>query len=82
MQKLLLVLLLPFTALYQTPDNQLTKAEKKDGWVLLFDGKTLADRRTYKNLPENSWEVVNGQLHSKTEADRANEHADLITKES
>lgn len=63
----------------QSPDNTLTAAEKKDGWSLLFDGKTRDGWRTYKNLPEDSWEIVNGQLHCKK--DGVTKRADLVTKD-
>src|ERR1700730_15533744 len=63
----------------QTKDNSLTDAEKKSGWVLLFDGKTTDGWRTYKNLPNDSWEIVNGELHCK---DKDVQHrADLMPKE-
>ncbi len=45
-------------------DNELTAAEKKAGWQLLFDGKTLNGWRTYKNKPAGGWEVVDGTLHA------------------
>jgi len=60
-------------------DNELTAAEKKEGWVLLFDGKSIDNWRTYKNLPDNSWEIVNGQLHCKK--DGVTQRADLVTKD-
>ena len=47
----------------QGADNTLTAAEKKNGWVLLFDGKSTSDNwRTYQNLPDDSWEVVKGRI--------------------
>lgn len=62
---------------YQTKDNVLTPAEKKAGWVLLFDGKTTHGWRPYRNQASEGWEVVNGQLHCK-EGNVAH-RADLIT---
>src|SRR5262245_48807713 len=44
--------------------NQLTDAEKKAGWTLLFDGKSLDGWRGYKR-PDASgtrWKVENGLL--------------------
>jgi hypothetical protein len=32
-------------------DNELTEAEKKDGWILLFDGQTLAGWMTSSRTP-------------------------------
>src|SRR5258705_9024273 len=34
-----------------TPDNVLTKKEKKDGWILLFDGKSLDGWMTSSHMP-------------------------------
>jgi len=44
--------------------NSLTEAEKKDGWVLLFDGTTSEGWRGFneKELPEN-WKIVDGALY-------------------
>jgi hypothetical protein len=44
--------------------NQLTKAEKDQGWVLLFDGKTHDGWRGYdKTTFPKGWEVADGTLH-------------------
>jgi len=44
--------------------NTLTAAEQKDGWKLLFDGKSLAGWRTYKEGGKigAGWVVENGLL--------------------
>jgi len=60
-------------------DNTLTDAEKKSGWALLFDGKTTSSWRTYQNLPDDSWEVLSGELHCKK--DGVQHRADLVTKD-
>jgi hypothetical protein len=46
--------------------NELTQAEKNEGWVLLFDGKTSEGWRGYlkPNYPAN-WEIVDGTMHCK-----------------
>jgi len=45
-------------------ENELTAAEKKAGWTLLFDGKTLDGWRPYNKKPAGGWEVVDGTLHA------------------
>ena len=45
-------------------ENELSAAEKKAGWTLLFDGKTLNGWRTYAQKPAGGWEVVDGTLHA------------------
>lgn len=47
--------------------NQLTKKEKAEGWVLLFDGTTSNGWRG-NNRPDfpGGWEVVDGTLHCKS----------------
>jgi hypothetical protein len=46
--------------------NQLTKKEKKEGWVMLFDGKTSTGwRGVNKDHFPTNWEIVDGALHSK-----------------
>jgi len=43
--------------------NELTPQEKKDGFQLLFDGKTLANWQTIKRRPNNaSWTIQDGVL--------------------
>ena len=51
-----------FTA--HAAENELTAAEKKAGWTLLFDGKTLDGWRPYNKKPAGGWEVVDGTLHA------------------
>lgn len=78
MSGLLFALHLPASAPFQAKDNTLTDEEKKSGWVLLFDGKTTGSWRIYQNLSNDSWEVVDGQLHAKKEG--VQHHSDLVTK--
>jgi len=45
--------------------NTLSDQEKKDGWQLLFDGRTLAGWHSYhkQSYPTNGWDVQAGWLH-------------------
>lgn len=61
----------------QDKDNTLTKKEKKEGWVLLFDGTTMNGWRAYKNKEQEGWEVKDGELNCKAEG--VTKRADLIT---
>jgi hypothetical protein len=46
--------------------NQLTKKEKAEGWVLLFDGKTSEGwRGVNKDHFPTNWEIVDGTMHCK-----------------
>jgi hypothetical protein len=52
-------------------DNVLTGAERRDGWRLLFDGKTTAGwlEITGKPFPTNCWTVDDGALKALVRAD-------------
>jgi hypothetical protein len=45
-------------------DNQLTQQEKKDGWELLFDGKTTKGWRNYGKETISGWKVIDGVLYN------------------
>ena len=63
-------------------DNTLTSAEKKEGWKLLFDGKTLNGWRMYQNKPADCWGIKNGELYCKERAtDKSDLRADIITSD-
>jgi hypothetical protein len=61
-------------------DNQITEQQMSDGWKVLFDGKSLNGWRFYKGKENNSWEVLEGTLHSKP-FDVANKRSDILTIE-
>ena len=58
------------------PQNVLTDAERRDGWRLLFDGRSTAGWRAYrgKTAPAG-WTVENGALV------RSGEAGDIVTEE-
>lgn len=58
-------------------DNTLSKKEKKQGWILLFDGTTMNGWRSFKNKESEGWDVKNGELYCKEEG--VKKRADLIT---
>ena len=61
-------------------DNALTDAEQKEGYKLLFDGKTTTGWRTYKNKPADSWSASNGALYCKGDStNKSDMRADMIT---
>ncbi len=45
-------------------NNILSEKEKKDGWILLFDGKNLSDWRGLggKSIPEGHWIIEDGAI--------------------
>jgi len=51
-----------FAAAQDEELNTLTAAEKKAGWKLLFDGKTLNGWRRYNNKDTTGWAVKNGGI--------------------
>jgi hypothetical protein len=77
MRKLLFVPFIAFALYAFTPAkksvttelaNSLTEKEKKDGWQLLFDGKTTKGWHTYgKNNVSETWKIEDGALTLNTE---------------
>ena len=45
-------------------NNVLTKKEKQEGWVLLFDGKTTNGWHNYGKKTMTGWKVIDGVLHN------------------
>jgi len=60
-------------------ENRLTDQEKKDGWTLLFDGKTLNGWHLFNrgNIP-SAWSVDSGMLVCNPHAKNV-KHGDLVT---
>jgi hypothetical protein len=61
---LTLFLLTIFVSKTTFAQNTLTKAERKEGWVLLFDGKTAAGWQgaTKPEFPSKVWQISDGVL--------------------
>ncbi|HEV7351265.1 DUF1080 domain-containing protein [Telluribacter sp.] len=59
--------------------NELTAQEKKDGWKLLFDGKTTKGWHLYnKGKVTSAWTVRNGELYCMPDNYKV-EHGDLVS---
>lgn len=71
------VVIMSFMTNNNQKENRLSKKEKKEGWVLLFDGTTMNGWRSYKNKEAEGWDVKNGELYCKAEG--VTKRADLIT---
>jgi cytochrome c len=60
----LLVLLMAYGVTETLAQNTLTSKEKKDGWKLLFDGKTTTGWRNFNSKTVGSaWKVADGTLY-------------------
>ena len=70
-------LLTSFMSDNKQKDNTLSKKEKKEGWILLFDGTSMNGWRAYKNKEQQGWEVKDGELNCKIEG--VTKRSDLIT---
>ncbi|MFZ6012405.1 MAG: 3-keto-disaccharide hydrolase [Bacteroidota bacterium] len=62
--------------------NTLTKKEKKDGWKLLFDGKTTTGWRKFNsNEIGSAWKVDQGALFFDNSVTDREERGDIVTHE-
>ncbi|NJO25507.1 MAG: DUF1080 domain-containing protein, partial [Bacteroidia bacterium] len=52
------IILLSAFMMFQQKDNTLTEKEKREGWILLFDGTTTTGWRHFKNKEADGWEAV------------------------
>lgn len=59
--------------------NELTPEEQKNGWKLLFDGKTTTGWRGFKkqSMPEKGWLVKDGEL----QLEAGSKAGDIVTTE-
>ena len=72
-RNLILVIAAACMAAACTSHNTLTRQEKADGWVLLFDGKTTEGWRNFNSEDrELAWHVVDGCLQANGVGDDAN----------
>ena len=64
--------------------NTLTAADKKAGWTLLFDGKTLDGWRAYKksDTAGTRWRVEDGTLTLSGKRETGSGPGDIISKET
>ena len=61
-------------------NNELSEDEKKNGWTLLFDGKSTGGWHLYNADKKVSvWEVKDGELFCN--AQNGKDHGDLVTDE-
>ncbi|HVS15438.1 MAG TPA: DUF1080 domain-containing protein [Thermoanaerobaculia bacterium] len=64
------------------PHNQLTAAEKEEGWTLLFDGESLDAWRGYQmDALGAGWQVADGTLHFAPPEGEAGRRSDLVSRE-
>ena len=65
--------------LYSQTVNKLTKKEKKEGWVLLFDGSTATGwmKSNGKPFPDKGWKIADGNLT----LDTTEKGGDIVTTE-
>lgn len=78
---LILGVLAASTSAYAQSTPKLSKKEKKEGWVLLFDGKTTAGWKGFKKAEApTSWKIEDGALFLDTDAKKAGATGgDIIT---
>uniref|UniRef100_UPI003216AC33 3-keto-disaccharide hydrolase n=1 Tax=uncultured Draconibacterium sp. TaxID=1573823 RepID=UPI003216AC33 len=63
--------------------NKLTRTEKKEGWKLLFDGKTFKGWRgiNLKTMPDRGWVTENGEIvNNASDGAESGNGGDIITK--
>ena len=58
--------------------NTLSKKEIKEGWELLFDGKTMDNWKTFNGGAVTGWKIIDGEMHN---SGVGSDHGgDIITK--
>ena len=71
-----------FKQKYSLPINSLTLSEKKEGWELLFDGKSTRKWRgiNQKKFPSKGWKVEHGEIISLSRDGANRRWGDIITQ--
>jgi len=78
---IIIVLLFFVTTIIAQKHNSLTRKEKKQGWKLLFDGKTTAGWHTYlRDTVGSKWQVRDGAIIFDTSKPRSG-GGDLVTND-
>jgi Domain of Unknown Function (DUF1080) len=79
---LLITLILGTYTLASAQNNTLSKAEKQQGWKLLFDGKTSAGWRspTKPGFPDKGWKIANGMMTVDPQKKDEPSGGDIITE--
>ena len=58
--------------------NTLTEKEKKEGWELLFDGKSIDNWKTFNGGEVTGWKIIDGDLYN---SGVGSDHGgDIVTK--
>ncbi len=79
---ILLVFALSVSSIIAQAPNTLSKKEKKEGWKLLFDGKTTQGWHTYlQDTVGSKWQVKNGAIIFDTSKPK-NGGGDIVTNEA
>lgn len=83
MKRLALALVVLLSACSTEKDNMLSEKEIKEGWTLLFDGKTLNGWHLYNDSTgkASAWHVAEGILAYSADSAQV-EHEDLVTDKS
>jgi hypothetical protein len=73
-------ILLLLCNMYTFSQNTLTKKEEKEGWKLLFDGKTTSGWRNFNSdKVGEGWKVADGTLYLDKSVTQREERGDIMT---
>jgi hypothetical protein len=81
-KRIITILILSYLTFSCKSTNLLTQSEKKDGWQLLFDGKTTNGwRGAYSNnFPKSGWVIKEGELRGELEnGAESGDAGDIVT---